>query len=183
MTNRTRKERQANNPDESQPNGFIGRFRERGYYRVLFGVDLYIAVIISVIAFLVDRYTLIQAVNTGLVSNSVPVSIALVSFILVGISILVSFSSEEFLELLHDLGIYNTILFNFEYTIHLSILTTIYGVLLQTYDLGLQEAGLYNSAFFIYIFIFIYMILSVANLVSLIVSLGKQKARYEKVSE
>lgn len=182
MTNRSGRKTQAN-PDESQPNGFFGRFKQRGYKRVLLGVDLYIALSIGLIALLLDEFTLVEVVNPDLVSNSVPVSIALVSFILIGISILVSFSSEEFLKLLHDLGIYNTILFNFEFTIHLSIAVTIYGVILQTYSTGLQLTGQYSLLICLYIFVFVYMILSVANLVSLVVSLGKQKAKYEKVAD
>lgn len=162
-------------PDE--PNGFFERFATRGYDRVIKGVDLYLSVIIAVVAYSVSAYTNVKIVKSGFVSAATPLAISLIAFILVGVSVLVSFSDEKFLALLKKLEIYNTILFNFEFGMYLALVVSVAGIILQAYSAALNFLGIFAAAFYIFLFLFFYMCFAAANIVSSIVSIGSRKAR------
>jgi hypothetical protein len=175
--------RQTSQPDSPSKSGgggsgFIHRLRDGGVDRVIHGADLYISTGILIASILIYCFVSDNIVTPALVANATPLSISLIAFILASVSLLISFSDERFLRLLNDLDIYNTILFNFEFTLYLSIATTIVGILIQSYREIFLSVGIYTSAFFIFVFLFVYMVLSTVNLVSVVISVGKRKALF-----
>lgn len=162
---------------DEENSGFFARLVDGGFHRVLFGRDLHLAILITVSTFLIDWQTPFRFISLDFIENAVPLAVSLIAFILVGLSIVVSFSEEKFLGLLKDLGIYDTILFNFEYTIYISLTTAVTGIVFTTYSTQLMNFGLFAECFFIFVFLFTYMVFSVANIVAVIVSIGSRKAR------
>jgi hypothetical protein len=171
---------QASSTSESDrsDSGFTHRLRDGGVARIVGGRDLYISIAATVGLLLVYAFFSHDIVAPALVANSIPLSISLVAFILAAVSLLISFSDQRFLRLLHDLDVYNTLLFNFEFTLYLSLMTTVVGILLQSYESLFYPNTVYIVGFHIFVFFFVYMVLSTANLVSVVVSIGKRKARF-----
>lgn len=163
--------------EQEENDGFFARMLDGGFYRIIYGHDLHFAIIITIAAFVIHRTTSFQLISLDLLNNAVPLAVSLIAFILVGLSIVVSFSEEKFLGLLKHLGIYDTILFNFEYTIYVSLTTAVTGIVFSTYTEQLMEFNVFTACFFIFVFLFTYMVFSVANIVALIVSIGSRKAR------
>lgn len=163
--------------EQNENSGFLARLSDGGFHRVIYGLDLYLTIGITIFTILIDWKTPFQLLSLDFIQNAVPLAISLIAFILVGLSVVVSFSEEIFLGLLKELGIYDTILFNFEYTIYLSIATAVAGIVFSTYSSQLMRFRIFTECFFIFVFLFTYMILSVANIVALIVSIGSRKAK------
>jgi len=163
--------------EREENSGFLARLADGGFHRVIYGRDLHLAILVTIATVLINWRTPIQILSLDFIENAVPLAISLIAFILVGLSVLVSFSEERFLGLLKNLGIYDTILFNFEYTIYISIITAVTGIVFSTYSAQLMDSGVFSICFFFFVFLFTYMVLSVANIVALIVSIGSRKAK------
>lgn len=160
----------ANESGEPRQNGFFYRLRTGGFTRVIEGHDLHVAIATTILLAAIHAFTHITVVKSSLVSTATPLAFSLIAFILTGLAILISFSDEEFLALLKDLKIYNNIVFTFEYNVYLTIIVSVAGIIYQSYDLG-------AVGFFVFTFLFLYMLLSVANLVAMISTVGSKKAR------
>jgi hypothetical protein len=163
--------------EQGENSGFIARLSDGGFHRVIYGSDLHLAILITIATVLIEWRTSFQLLSLDFIQNAVPLAISLIAFILVGLSVVVSFSEEKFLGILKGLGIYDTILFNFEYTIYISIATAVAGIVFSTYSSQLMSFGIFTECFFFFVFLFIYMVFSVANIVALIVSIGSRKAK------
>jgi hypothetical protein len=177
MTNKNGSRVTSESQEQDENSGFLARLADGGFHRVIHGSDLHLAILITFITILIDWKTPFHFISLDFIQNAVPLAISLIAFILVGLSVVVSFSEERFLGLLKDIGIYDTILFNFEYTIYISIATAVSGIVFSTYSTQLIELGVFTESFFLFLFLFTYMVFSVANIVALIVSIGSRKAK------
>lgn len=157
--------------------GSFDRLRNGGYERILWGKDLYISLLLVITLIVANWYSSIGVVNIQFISGGTSLAISLTAFILAALAVLVSFSNEKFLALLKELEIYNTLIVNFEFSIYLALITSIMGIIIDSYSDHLQSFGYLDEIFFIFVFFFIYMVLAAANLVSVIVSLGGRKAK------
>jgi hypothetical protein len=158
---------------------FWNRIRAYGIKRVLLDTDLIISVLIVFITATVDYLSChVSAVECAdftsgsFVGSATDLAISFTVFIVSGLAILVAFTDSRFIKKLKDIGVYQNIMFVFEYTIYLAISASVVGVILNSY--GTTPIGYY-----IFLFLFIYMILSAVNLVQLIVSFGNKKAQFE----
>ena len=150
--------------------------RNYGIWRIIWDKDFILSVIISISLVSIHYATGIEVINDKFVSESVQLAVSLLAFIIAGLALLVSFSDEEFLALLKDLEIYDNILFVFQYNIYIAILVSVTGIIYESYSVP-------RGLFFVYLFAFIYMILSVVMMIDLIVSFGDKKARFELNSD
>lgn len=158
---------------------FAERAKDYGVRRLLTDSDVKAALGIWVSTFLISYgctpfvdgkcHTLY---NRDFISQATTFSISLTSLILIGLSILVAFTNREFLSELKNLGIYENIMFVFEYTFYLTAFTSIFGIVITSYSLGVVW-------FYLFLLLFIYMVFSVLSLIQLVVEFGNQKARYE----
>ena len=99
-------------------------------------------------------------------------TISLTAFILAGLAVLISFTDREFLLKLEELGIYTNIMFVFQYNLYLAGLTSVIGILIQTFTTSTLSKT-------IFLFLFTYTVFSIAAMVDLIVRYGKQKGKFE----
>lgn len=125
----------------------------------------------------VDKNTQTSLTNPSFIEISIQLSIALISFIIVGLSILVSFTDESFLSILKEVGVYDTIMFNFEFTAYIAISVGVLGIVTDAYESVLLSVGIYPIIFWVYSLLFVYMVLATANIVSVIVSIGARRAK------
>jgi len=155
---------------------FFDRLQSYGPERLLKGLDLWVSFAILMLSIIVQYSVGVNLVNNKFVEFGTDISISLVVFILTGLALIVSFSDKKFLALLKDVGIYNNIMFIFQYTVYLAILSSITGGLVSSYKL-------YDAGFFIFLFIFMYTILSVMRMVGVIVAYGERKAKFDKANQ
>ncbi|WP_280535810.1 hypothetical protein [Halopenitus sp. POP-27] len=100
----------------------------------------------------------------------------LTTVILTAVIILVSISDDDLLvELIEDRN-YESILFSFEYTVALSITTSVIGSIIQSYSFG-------NFAYAIFSFLLFYTVFASLSIVSKIITLGHKKAQQTAVGE
>lgn len=99
-------------------------------------------------------------------------AISLTAFILAGLAIIISFTNREFLIQLKELDIYTNILFVFQFNLYLTGLTALAGILASTIIRT-------EIAFLVFLFLFLYMIFSLTEMVDIVVEYGAQKARFE----
>lgn len=162
---------------------YLSHAKEYGFKRLLTGSDIILALVISVSSYFSTLYfcpkgILIFKCNTSnsilFVENSVGILAPITSVILTGLAILVSFTGGEFLARIKDMEgtVFLNILFVFEHTVFLSLLTTIVGVLLTSYQFS-------SFLFYSFVFLFSYTIFSVIYLIQLLVNMGINKSEYE----
>jgi len=125
---------------------------------------------------LLAKVQCISVYNLQFVKFGSKLTVAITSLIIAGLSVAVAFTSGDFLADLEKLDIYDNLMFVFQYTLYLAILTTVVGAVVWGYSLGLV-------GFLAFLFLFIYTLLSVVSLVHFIVDFGRKKAKYEQNSE
>lgn len=166
---------------------FVSQFwrglRNYGPKRLFVSPDFVVSIIIWLSLVLAKPYACsrfnifcIEIVNEQFLQLSTQFAISLTAFILAGLSILISFTNRDFLTTLRQLGIYERIMFIFQYNLYLTGCTALIGILVNSY-------GASKTGFFVFLFFFIYMIFSIFEMIDLIVSYGRQKARYEHSKE
>lgn len=104
-------------------------------------------------------------------SQGVDILTPLTSVIVTGLAVLASFTDGEFISELSDIGVFNTVIFIFEYTVFLSILSIMIGIIYDVYALG-------PSVFFLFVFLFCYTILSTLQSIQLISSISINKSEW-----
>lgn len=110
--------------------------------------------------------------NEAFVGFGTNFSVSLAALILAGVSILIAFSDDELLADLKELGIYSNILFVFQYTLYLAVVTSVIGSVITSY-------GLLHPGFYAFLFFFAYTLFAVISLIEMLVTFGNKKARYE----
>lgn len=166
---------------------FYSRLREYGIRRILTGTDFLLALSLILLLGVIQVATCILQITPfvgGCVQFQSPefvdlgtkLAFSLTAFILAGLAILVSFTDKEFLADLKDWGVYENLMFIFQYNLYLALLVSVIGILSQAYGWG-------TYGFYLFAFLFTYMVLSIADMIDLIVTIGNQKARYEMNQE
>lgn len=158
---------------------FLNRVQKYGVWRILFDADAKISVLLW-LALLAPSIGCTGVVeiqchtleNQEFLRLSTRFALALTALILTGLSVLVAFTGSKFLSELKNLGIYENIMFTFEYTFYLTGLTAVIGIVVRSYDVGV-------IGFYLFLLTFIYMCFSVVSLIQLIVEFGNKKAKYE----
>ena len=156
---------------------FLKQLSDYGVKRLLTSPDIKISASLTFILFLLDfipcQLIQINVINLDFVSGTTPLLTALTSFVIVGLSILVSFTDEEFLAELVDLEVYQNILFIFLFNILLVGFSAFLSIIISSYSLS----GLF---FYMFLFFLMWSLLSLASMLQLIVNVGMNKAEFER---
>lgn len=154
--------------------------QEFGIWRIVKNWDFLTAALFSVIVGVVGSWgcTFHQALcftiyNEPFVRLGTHFAISLTAFILAGLAIIISFTDDEFLVELKELGIYSNIMFVFQFNLYLAGAAAATGILVATVFKS-------ELAFLLFLLAFVYMLLSIAEMVDLIVQYGNQRANYEQ---
>ncbi|WP_282349160.1 hypothetical protein [Haloferax volcanii] len=155
--------------------GTVQRIRSFGPIRIVTSFEVIGAALLTAIArcsfsgsFQPDGMSSFVAAATGISSS-------LIAVVLTGIAILVSLSSEQFLSFLREQDIYDRIMFVFEYTVALAIITSLLGSILQAVEYS-------EYMFWIFVFFFIYLLLSTMQIVSTIIEYGDKIGEFSKAN-
>lgn len=164
------------------PKRFLERLSNYGYRRIFLSPDIVYSIIFSGLIVVlsegvcgVSQYPCLNLASGRLVELATQFAISLTAFILAGLAILVSFTDKEFISELKSIGIYENIMFVFQYNIYLTIVTVLLGSVIQAYNLK-------GAVFYIFVFVFIYMVLSLIQMIDLIVTVGNKKAEFENLN-
>lgn len=154
----------------------LDRLKEYGVWNLVFSTDLWLPLIISVsIAVCYPDFISTSGKET-FVELGTRTSQSLIAVTLSGLAILVSFSDRKFLIYLNDEADFDILLFIFEYTVILSVISTVLGILVQSLNL-------WSFYFYLFLFIFFYNIGSVLGLVSTILRFAESKANFDSVNQ
>lgn len=154
--------------------GFTHRFKQAGLKRILTGYDLISASIVTILVFFSNDVVPYHFDGMSFINNATSMAVSLTAVIITGTAILVALTDKEFLALLKRKGIYNNLLFVFEYTTLLSILVSVSGIVLQSFDY-------FAAGFYVFLFLYSYLLFATAKLVSNIVTFGDRKGDVELV--
>lgn len=153
--------------------------REYGLARLLTEFDFLVSVVV-ILTLGIWRYWACAYIlspcssiyNQQFLNIATMFSISLTAFILAGLAVLVSFTDQAFLVQLEELGIYNNIMFVFQFNLYLTGLSALSGILASS--VFQSEVSL-----LVFLFFFVWMILSLTEMVDLIVRYGIQRAQFE----
>lgn len=110
-------------------------------------------------------------INSNFISAATVALAPITSVIITGLAILVSFTSREFLSELEDLGVFDNLVFVFEHTVFLSILTLSVGLISTSYQST-------EELFYIFLFLFNYTLFSIVYLIELLAEISINKSRW-----
>jgi len=150
------------------------RLKKYGIKKVLLSKYLLAPAIISILLYYFPEHVYTFQTKNTFVKAATGVSQSLIAVTLTGLAILVSFSDKQFLSFFRENGGFDELLFIFEYTVTLSIIVTLFGVVLQSFT---HKTWL----FFVYIFSFLHLLSSMGALVSTILGFATRKADYEAI--
>jgi len=156
--------------------GFFSRLKHAGLIRIFFGYDFILAFILTICVYFLDYDGLENFNSQTFIEQSTSLAISLTGFIIAGIAIIIALTDEEFLVYLKKEGVYNNLLFVFEYTVLLAIFVSFVGISFQSYDHGVTE-------FYSFLFLFLYLLFAASRLISNIISFGDRKGDVELIDE
>lgn len=148
--------------------GFLHRLRI-SFDRVLYGFDLAISLATVTVIYSFLGPEIMQYQLSNFVAGATSLSSSLIAVILTGVAILVSLSNSEAIQILKENRLYKKFLFTFEFTAMLALSVSVFGILLQTYDFGV--VGFYS-----FLWLFLYMVLAAATVVSRLITYGNKLA-------
>jgi hypothetical protein len=154
--------------------GIWKRIKNGGYEQVIVAYDWPSAIIITLGVFYVFRWSITNYELDVFISEATTLSGSLIAIILTGVAILVSVADEQFLSLLHKEDIYDPLMSSFETTALLSILVTVLGIIIQT-------IGTSAIAFYLFLFVFLYLLFAIIALISNIISFGDRMGKMASV--
>jgi len=153
----------------------IRRIKKYGIRRIFLSHYLLVPAIAALVLAIVCPDVFSQEDMGEFISAATGVSQSLIAVTLSGLAILVSFSDRDFLSYFRKNGGFDELLFIFEYTVLISLITSLSGVILQAISYG-------ETVFFIFLFLFIHLLLSVSALVSTVLRFAESKSDYETLN-
>ena len=156
---------------------FLKQLDDYGTIRLLTSPDIKAATTLTLFLLLLDETSCyvycVNFENSDVVANTTPLLTALLSFVIVSLSIVVSFTDEDFLGKLSKLRVYQNILFIFLFNIMLVATTVVGSIILAAYNLSMQF-------FYGYLFLFLWSVFSTVGMMQLVVNIGLNKAKHEE---
>lgn len=139
---------------------FFGRIKNFGISRLIKSYDFIISLVICIIGYF-TFFNVILNDYKPVLSDMMNTSISITTVILAGFAIVISLSDAEFIKILKEYKIYENILFYFEYT-------TMISVMVFSISFFLKYVYFLKWVYFFDIFLFIYMLFCLIQLVSFI---------------
>jgi hypothetical protein len=163
---------------------FWSRLNKYGYIRLVSSRDVVFSLLLAgipatlyyftCVSNTLGSYTCYNISNMMFVGNATSFAVTLTAFILTGLSVVIAFTDERFISELSKIDIYDNILFVFEYNMLTAVATSIVGIVVQSYRLSV-------IGFFVFLFFFIHMVLSITELIQIVVDIGTKKGQYEEI--
>ena len=149
--------------------GFFNRLKT-SVDRVLFGLDLVVAVVISFLTYWYGGNYITEDIAVRLFDSATPLVTTLIIVIVTSVSILVSLSNSSAISQLKKKRLYKKFLFTFEFTAILAIATALVSILAQTLE---AEYPL----FYVFVFLLSYTVLAVSTVISRLITYGDKIAQ------
>jgi len=147
-----------------------------GYSRLIRSWDFKAAFLASVVFVPISAVIFTYQGRSTFIESGTTTAQTLTTVILTGVIILVSISDDDFfIELIKERN-FETIMFSFEYTVGLAIITSVTGVIVQSYTFGLISYSVFT-------FLFFYTVFASLAIVSKIITFGHKKAQKIAVEE
>lgn len=130
---------------------FYKRMKVFGFGRIMKSYDFIIPLIIAVIGYFTffdNLYS--EVIRISLLSDIILASIMITTIILAGFAIMISLTERGLIKYLKKYGIYDNVIFTFEYTTVLSI-TTLIITILNKYLVSNKNLFYFNLFLFIYL--------------------------------
>lgn len=157
--------------------GFWNRFAKRSTLRqVLRSTDWVISGAVVLVIYLMVGDNIMSYDMNAYITSATSLSRSLIAITITGVAIIVSLTDKDVLATLNRIDIYDSLMIVFELTVLISIITTLYGIFIQTYAYGALEI-------YVFTFLFSYLVLNVFRLVSDIVTFGEKISQMVMVEE
>jgi hypothetical protein len=154
---------------------FFGRLSNFGITRIIFSADLLLAIIATLLFFIFSNYCSDIRVFPKLIDDIFSVFLTLITIVIAGFAIIVSFTDKKFIAFLKKAKVYENIIFQFEFDIYLIAIGILLSLLYKNF-LNIE------FVYFLTIFFFIYSLLAVLCLISMISRYGLQKGEFEELT-
>ncbi|PIR40209.1 MAG: hypothetical protein COV33_00975 [Candidatus Zambryskibacteria bacterium CG10_big_fil_rev_8_21_14_0_10_34_34] len=155
-------------------NEFIQRVKNFGIGRIIKSYDFIISLVISLVGiFTFFEQLLPMEIRTNFLSDIIGASITVTTLVLAGFAIVISLMEKELVHYLKKYNIYDNIIFTFEYTAIISLLT---------FFVSLISKYLYFNKYLFYfnLFLTIYLIATLVQLIFFITAFGIKKGELYK---
>lgn len=148
---------------------FIIRMKNFGFGRIIKSFDFIIPLAIA----LIGAFTFFQkitplVIRQEILSDIIFASISIATIVLAGFAIVISLTEGRFIKYLKKYGVYDNIIFTFEYTTMLSLLTFIFSLTTKYIFYSLVS-------YYINLWLMIYLFACLIQLISFITTFGIKK--------
>ena len=156
--------------------GFVNRLQTYGIKRLVKSYDFILSILFITVIIVIDVPFVSSFDRAEFVASATSIASRLIAVILAGVAIVVSFSDRKFLKLLKEEKVYRNLVFTFEYTVILAVAVSTLGAFLQSSQIP-------ERLFYVFMWSFLYLTLSVVRLISRIVEFGDKKATHALVDD
>jgi hypothetical protein len=152
---------------------FFKRLGNFGFKKVIVSLDTLLAIIVFFIIFIISKGAIKQEFSNEILSIFIQVSASLFAIILAGLAIVTSFTDKQFVYIWKKIGEFDNMITLFQYNLFVPMFILVFSLFLKFI--------FYNStAMIVLIALFVYMLLSLIDLINFICRYGLQRGEFVK---
>lgn len=153
---------------------FLERIEDIGFKKFILSYDTFLAIISFFVVYIFTRGIIYKDLANEILPIFIQISASLFAIVLAGLAIVTSFTDKDFVYAWKKIGEFDNMITFFQYNLFVPLILLIYSLFLRFI--------FYNSFLMILnIAIFIYMILSLIDLVNFICRYGLQRGEFVKL--